>query len=480
MEQVSQLMGEQRAEDALALLDKNLSDPEQAGLHGELFCSKIQILLTIRDNPAEAMAVYQDSISNHVELADQAYGVIESYLESRADHAGLIAWTEKTVASGLSEQRRADAYNRRINAFLSMSDTTNALLAVSQAVGALSDQSAVSAVGPVLESAFSKESAEMAESILDRLEPLAARAPEQKSFLTFSRLRLLGLKQEWDNMKKLFIAQLPGMDESEAARCYNMMASSLKKHKAQDSMESLQKILLDNQKPGSVLFVQVARQWVLDVCDAGDPAAVLKRVEAVMAKGLSGANLATFLRQPWYAVCLSGAENETRKMQQILEKILPEVQEESLRGSLLLLRLDGCFIREDMDGVITALKQGIPSKDEYWHKMALLKAEGHKAIKEGRKADAVVHFRKFMECAAGTDTAELDPETGYLVKTGWILAKNARRIGDLLAQDGKKAEALTAYQEATQAYKEVLGKYTEDSKEQKAIKKELASIPAAL
>lgn len=146
--------------------------------------------------------------------------------------------------------------------------------------------------------------------------------------------------------------------------------------------------------------------------------------------------------------------------------------------SLKLALLDCSFLVEDYPLSFKLLETGIPGKDQPWIDSLVAKLRAHQAIKEGRWLDAVAAFRKFMEyLKANGDEETVDPSTGILYTKDAILAKNERRIAELLDKAGKHEEAKKARACARELFANAL-KRARDTETRKMIERETALVPA--
>lgn len=158
-------------------------------------------------------------------------------------------------------------------------------------------------------------------------------------------------------------------------------------------------------------------------------------------------------------------------------RLLEKASANDDKSVLSTVLLDYAFILEDYRSALEILKGGIPEYDGTWHKMAIAKVEAHIALSENRPLDAIRHFRAFMEAYSGTGEEEsVDPSTGQIHTKDMVLARNAKRIGDLYMAVPDEKGAQEAYGEARIYYLGVIGK-SGDGELKALAERELAALP---
>ena len=172
---------------------------------------------------------------------------------------------------------------------------------------------------------------------------------------------------------------------------------------------------------------------------------------------------------------------DTKMLSNILDftaTLLPKLSDDA-RQTMLDRRLDAFFLVGNYDGAIDLLEKGLPSHSPGWCRGTAAKLRYHKALNEGKKAEAIKQllvFIAFMQSDEQKDFEDCDPTTGIIYSREWVIAKNFMRCAEI-ARDLKDAANEAKYlAEAKKLYATALEKAKDDPKALVEIKKEAKAV----
>ena len=172
---------------------------------------------------------------------------------------------------------------------------------------------------------------------------------------------------------------------------------------------------------------------------------------------------------------------DTKMLSNILDftaTLLPKLSDDA-KQTMLDRRLDAFFLVGNYDGAIDLLEKGLPSHSPGWCRGTAAKLRYHKALNEGKKAEAIKQllvFIEFMQSDEQKDFEDCDPTTGIIYSREWVIAKNFMRCAEI-ARDLKDAANEAKYlAEAKKLYATALEKAKDDPKALVEIKKEAKAV----
>ena len=172
---------------------------------------------------------------------------------------------------------------------------------------------------------------------------------------------------------------------------------------------------------------------------------------------------------------------DTKMLNSILDftaTLLPKLSDDA-KQTMLDRRLDAFFLVGNYDGAIDLLEKGLPSHSPGWCRGTAAKLRYHKALNEGKKAEAIKQllvFIAFMQSDEQKDFEDCDPTTGIIYSREWVIAKNFMRCAEI-ARDLKDAANEAKYlAEAKKLYATALEKAKDDPKALVEIKKEAKAV----
>ena len=126
----------------------------------------------------------------------------------------------------------------------------------------------------------------------------------------------------------------------------------------------------------------------------------------------------------------------------------------TMANALFERRLDGAFLIGDYARA-EAMMDELKGYTENWKTGAKAKIRAHAALQKNDKATALKEFGIFVETLVKNDKMkdELDPLSGIAWTRNGLLARNKKRMAELAADIGQKAEALKLRAEAKAHYR---------------------------
>lgn len=222
-----------------------------------------------------------------------------------------------------------------------------------------------------------------------------------------------------------------------------------------------------------------ARLWISTSVAQKDSAGLLKKLSSLLGAKLSAGTVIQMADSAYGAIMEKKDKGELTQYVAICEKLMPEARDDREKASLRGNMLDGSFCAGDYAKTLQLLEAGgLPGQDQKWLDMMVDKIKAHQALKEGRKDEAILRFRKFMDYVKAEAKDQVDPVSGERVTTEAVLGLNEKRIGDILAETGKAEEAKACYKKAAEYYQAALAKESKGSAEYRRVEEELKTIPA--
>lgn len=461
---------------ALASLDAALGDESLSDARQQIFSSYIRMLLFAGKVPEarERMAaVYREDES----LATSSVGLLFYYYTEQGDITNAIAWTDEVLAiPTLPAAVRRQMREWNILALLQNGEDDRVVERCgSLAVSASGDETAQT-IRRVLDALFDQRKVDLASRIIAAAGKSFTTDVALRDLLLSARLRLLAEQGKWQNLQSAFPAGAKQLADADLQRLLRRVLAPATRAGQFAVSDAICLLVITNQSAKTQSFSTASRQWVENASHRA-PAEIPARLNRLLGAKLRVEILANLFAAHFYDLVADPAA--VAEMKDLGERLAPMASDDSTRGSILTMVLDSCFLLEDFDSALRILRDGIVGYDKTWHDMAISKVEAHKALKENRPKDAIKHFREFMTIiGASKENEESDPSTGVVHTREMILGRNAKRIGDIYAQQVKDpAAAKAAYAEARALYQSALEKKP-DAETLDVIRKEMAAIPA--
>jgi tetratricopeptide (TPR) repeat protein len=302
-------------------------------------------------------------------------------------------------------------------------------------------------------------------------------APDREHFVSLActiDIQCVIGSRKWESLKPVFAECVRQLPDAQLARLMRFVFSALAKEKQSDLLKECTQAAIGMAAGKQNSMDYAASKWV-DACLAEDNSALPALLEKLLQTGVSANQVGSILINRFYE--LAGDKEAVRKLCAIGSKVIAECGDTGTANDLKVRILDGAFIVEDYDLAVSMLEQGIPDKDELWHAMSIPKVKAHRAQARNQPREAVKYYREFMECWQNSDKEEeVDPQTHITYSKEWILARNAKRIADILDSIPDQAEAQKARAEAREHFKAAIEKAQEDKAALDLVSKEAAQV----
>ena len=475
LEQVQNLCGEDKYSEALAVLENALANSRFASQKPRFFTEKIQVLLT-QNNDAAAREAVLAAWKKDPGCARAVFGNIHTRLHQMNRHADIRDWCKSLLApsSRLPSDLRTQVLGWQIAAAFSLADPDVAKADIDTLLAELPPEASAAVLNSSLGSLIDAGQYPLAATLIRHVEGQSPAAPSLRHMLAILSLRCAVEARDWSRASEAFgtcIAQLPDEQLSKQARVF---FSALQKSNQIALMEQISQKLAFNAAGKTHSENYAARVWV--ECGVSAKKEVLpERLDALLKADISPVQIGNIFDRYFYEM----AEHATiiRDLCAMGERLLPICPDTNIVNAIKVKILDGAFITENYDLAVSMLEQGIPGKEKAWHDMSIPKVKAHRALAQNQPREAVTFFRAFMDAWLASDQQEEpDPTNGITYGREWILARNAKRIADILDRIPDKAEADKARAEAKAYFKTALEKTADDPEALKLLKEEAKGI----
>lgn len=249
-----------------------------------------------------------------------------------------------------------------------------------------------------------------------------------------TRTRLAAAKADWTAYKNFATEAIATFPDPQLNTLFYQTFPQANKAGQNTLVNDLCKAAITTQ-PGKKNAVRYAAQlWGKDA-QQNAPGQFPGRLETMINAGINPETAFDVLSSFFYATSEAPDLGVLKKVLELGGQLQPKLDSETYASTVALCLLDINFTLNDFDGAITRLETGIPGKAESWHKMAIAKVKAHRAMVNKQNKEAADHFLAFMEFLK-EDTEEenlVDPVIGMMLPKEAVLARNAKRVADLLA-----------------------------------------------
>lgn len=462
--------------ETLALLEGALDNQDYAQHRRQVFAMLIRILLYTEQVDAASERMINAYAAGD-EIAGDAMGAVYFYHMERGDAAGAAAWTERVLATeGITDAVRRNMREWNLMAHIQLGSADKIVAICDSLFMNAPGGDAIVILNRAIDMLFDRRQTDLVEKILAGASRTVTSDAGTRNLIMTTRLRLLAEQGKWDALAKIFPSAAETLPDAELLRAFRRVINAANQAKNGKVVDEMCSMVITNFAGKTSTAALAARQWA-DSAARNEPASLPDRLTALLNKDFP-VNLVSgiFMR---YFYDISDDQALVREMKDIGERIIPLLQDEDTKGSVMTMVLDSCFILEDYDSALAILRAGVHGYDAPWHEMAIAKVEAHKALAENRPVDAIKFFRAFMATVeVSKDGDAADPSTGVVHTREMILGRNAKRIGDIYRDLVKDpVQAASAYAEARAYYQKTL-----DTKPDKEvvdiINSEMATIPA--
>ena len=476
--EILELQAQGQADAALRQLDKGLANKKYKAYWHRFFSQKVDLLL-VQDKSEEARALILKTWEKEPQLAQSVFGRIRAYHQGKRDHAAVLTWCKSLLGMGrgaaLPQGLRPQVLEWQLSAATSLDTSAGVAEAVSQLLAELRPERAVPLLQQAINTMLTAEKfAHISEVLACLVSHQEGTAQEYKDLAAVSHLKSLLAQKDWQNV--------PGAVEICASQLNDSVLSALLRQtfltlQRTQQVELLEKIshsvfLIAPDKEVSAGYA--ARIWV-DIGMLTNKHILQERLIALLDAKVQAEQVARVFERYFYEFV---EDRETIKSLCVIgERITDACTEEDVKNSMKVKLLDGAFIVEDYDLVLTMLERGIPEKPKEWHDMSIPKVKAHRALIQDNTQEAIAYFREFMKIMAdvGPDE-EHDPTTGVAYSKEWILGRNAHRIATLYDALSDAPNAATAREEAKTLFAAALAKAEKDTDTLSVLKEEMKEM----
>jgi len=476
--EILDLQAQGQMDAAMRQLDKCLANKKYKDYRPRFFSQKIDLLLA-QDKSGEASALILKTWAKEPQLAQGVFGRIRAYHQGKRDPAAILAWCKDLLGMGkggtLPKPLRPQVLEWQFSAATAMDDASG----IADAVNPLVTELPLAKAVPLLQQAVNTlipagKFAHVSAILACLASHKEGAAKEYKDFVATSRLRSLLAQKDWQNVLGAAEVCATQLDDSVLSTLLRQTFLILQKNQQVALLEKICHNVFQNAPDKVTSAGYAARIWV-DIGMLTDKRVLQERLVALLDAKVQAEQVANLFERYFYefvedhaaikALCVIGG------------RIMEACKEEDAKNAMKLKRLDGAFIVEDYDLVLTMLEQGIPDKPKEWHEMSTPKVKAHRALVQDKKEEAIGYFREFMKVMVelGPDE-EHDPTTGIAYSKEWILGRNAHRIATLYDALSDTVNAAKAREEAKVFFNTALEKAGKDADTLKILQDELKEM----
>lgn len=462
-------------EEALAILDDAMEDPALSENRSMVFQLKASVL--IQNGQAEEAALNLSAMAEKsLETAQAALPMVLAAVRQTGDSKFLLAWTEPLLELPFQDHVMQQLYVAKAYALAAAGSKDAAIAIIPLVHGTRSIQLCRDTSAGIITGFISLNQLDNALEAVETLASVAGDSTELKFLAAVSRVDVLTRQEKWEPAAAFYESSAASLDDSSASYSLTLLVTRMEAAGLTGELIKVCEITVEKRKPEERSTARAARHWLKAVA-ATQPEAAPQIMRGLIDKKIPASVLISIAAAPFYAVLDSNNPEKLQEMTDIVVQLLPDLEEKADICSAQSMIVDGNFILMNFDKALALVREGIEGRDENWQKSAISKLEAHKALAENRTADAVKHFRDFMNVISESLDKEIDPSTGLLYTAEWCVARNAKRIGDILSAAGNRDEAAGAYGEAKLHFEKALADFESGSREYSAITEELAQVP---
>jgi hypothetical protein len=476
--EIADLKIEQGREAAIARMKAVLSDPALA----EYKPSIVEWLLDeyLREDPIGVVQdAYLELAAGDEVIASAGFRQVMQASGASTNVADVVAWYEKVLASGITDDAKAYVWDLRARAYAA----DGAIAPIAARIGEILALQPPTSAFRILQGVFGEglrlEDFDGLDAVLGAIQPAAAEREDLAHLV-------LGVKADILMRKGMLVEAetflLENADALGDRALSDRAASLLKPATAAASVELCERVVAwalaaGDERPETRRAV--ISEWVRMASKANDAGGFLARLTQALDGGCPPDQLLPSFNQGFYGVMMTRDATLQKTCLSIADRFKEmEALSQGQSQSLGLMMLDGAFYMQDFRRAYDLVDAGIPGQDEEWHTEIKDKVGAHLALQEGRFEDAIVLFRKHMDRVMAWEAPVVNPESGARMIKEAVLGFNEKRIGDIYAgMDGRGDDAQAAYARARDWYGKALEILEADSREHKDAASELAQVP---
>ncbi|MBC8453841.1 hypothetical protein H8D64_02175 [PVC group bacterium] len=386
-----------------------------------------------------------------------------------------VEWCDHLLQSKLADDIKMYAWQGLVRVYAE-TGALGEMLPRMDAVFTISDDAKKQAVLRwIMGAVIQKRNFKLLDKFVEATELRAENDPEIGKLVVIVRLDALLFGGKYDEAGQYLFEMAGSIDDRSLSSRLNWLLDNLKNDIAK--ADALAERAINELDENTLARETAASRWLGMANNDLDLFAV--RASRLLDLNLGVSRMASAYKNYFYKVQKAGSDEQKKTCTELCVRLesLSSLSDAD-RKSLVLLRLDGAFYREDFESALELIKSGVPGYDEDWHSEMENKVSAHLALQQGRKQEAIDLFTKHMEKVEAWKTAVVNPENGQRMIKEAVLGFNEKRVGDVFASmEGKATEAEAAYGRATAWYKEALQILKPDSPEYKNAENELKQVP---
>jgi tetratricopeptide (TPR) repeat protein len=478
MEKAEKLYIDGETKEAVEVLIKAVENKKYAEQRRWLFAGMLDLLLA-EDRVDEARARYMAVLGKDYELAHGGFDVMYQYYLSKNDPVLLAEWTRTIVASELPSDLVESAYMCHFKALLETEAYHDIITRVPACVAKLDGKASAKVLDLIVAAMIKAGKHAEAGQMLDAMGKESGASIDLQRVVVANRFDFFLLRGEWDDAEETF-EQLAktAADRDIVSNLKDGVSRAIEKGEL-DHADRLCDIVLTDEDAKDVVRNEAAWQSLTIAKKRRGISGVPDCLDSLFMHGISRPAVLRLYGNEFYQVTMDGKARNIARMVEVGDKLAATLTTEDDVAAIRAMLFDAHFVLEDYEGALSVLEAGIPGRTKETIETAKIKIKAHLALKSGRKKEAVVLFRRFMDRFLLNGRSEMDPTTGIMRTKEMCLGFNSNRIGDILASMGADKESAGAYyEEALMYYKRALAdlELQKDSKEYGLAKKEMEDV----
>lgn len=476
MQRADMLSAAGEANKAVELLDSAMERQAFRDSRPDLVAKTLDVLIAAgRVEEAEKRAL--SSMSDAV-LARYALVPMMRYYLSTNNLTATRRFVELAVETPIDASLKERCYAAYLGKCGESKDEAAVLLVVPGMIRNCAGATARRLLDGIFQARIGASELDAATRFADGLDAIAALPADLKSMVAARRIEIALQRGDLAGAEKDITDKVRFLRESDYVHALEAMVNSAKAKRKYDVADRVcERVIKGGKEKREKVVRAAAIGWMDSARTREDAAEVQKRAVELFQSGVSANVMCDLMWQHYYWILGRVDKTKTKAMVVLADGIRAGLASKEQAADLQAVVLDGAFLTDDYARALTILKEGIPNRDKEWHETAICKIQAHKDLSEGRKKEAIVNFRKFMDSVAKTEMQEEDPTTGIVFTREMCLGKNAKRIGDIYASMGSRNDARKAYDEARGYYEKAVKTAKQGSPEERLIRAEMGAIP---
>lgn len=476
--EAEKLAGEDKIPEALKILRAAMKREDFQALKSDLFFRTLYMLINLKKiEQAQDLYLEYSQIEEEQELAQSAFGIIEQTLAAEKKFPELALWCVK-----LSEMPRTGNFlpalaDWHFKALLAMKVPNASTKLLEHYETRLPSPIWNNFANTISKSLLQENMIDEAKNLLKYLQSKLNLRPDAQPICFALQLQILAAEKKWPESCAFLAGLISETDDNIVTPLYNQLQNHLFTEHLYELADSSSKLALE-QKEKPKLRQAASRSYMRAALQQENAPIILKRIIELRDMGFDNTALVGWLSEAHSTVMRQGTQAELESMLAIAKPIMGPSLKADNRSVLAGIMLDLMFKLELFSGAAAVLDAGVPEQDKAWHESMKNKVLAHLALKEGRKEEALERFTRFLNESVTKFEETYDPITGERVTRNMVLALNHKRIGEIQAELGKKAEAEASFENARKFYDAALKTAKPNSEQEKRLKAERDSMPA--